>query len=121
MTTRFHIQLVCASYMCRKFIGYPEAVDNTHTHAHNKCLFGCLQQNASGVCAEDGQGPSSKRGYGENHPGSERRDASAKGSENVQHCTYYPKQQFSKDKEGQHSHVRAKLQALTNLQPGAGD
>ena len=49
MTTRFPIQLVCACYMCRTFIEYPEAVDNTHTHAHNKCLFGCLQQNASGV------------------------------------------------------------------------
>ena len=34
MTTRFPIQLVCASYMCRTFIGYPEAVDNTHTRTH---------------------------------------------------------------------------------------
>ena len=34
MTIRFPIQLVCACYMCRTFIGYPEAVDNTHTHAY---------------------------------------------------------------------------------------
>ena len=39
----------------------------THTHSHNKCLFCCLQQNASGVYSEDGQGPSSTRGYGESH------------------------------------------------------
>ena len=116
-------------YMCPKCMGYPEAVDNTHvharthacTHTHNKCLFCCLQHNASGVYSEDGQGPSSTRGYGESHPGSERRDASAKGSENVQHCTYYPEQQFSKGKEGQHSQIRTKLQTLTNLQSGAGD
>ena len=55
-----------------------------------------MQQNASGEYSEDGHGPSSKRGYGESHPGSERSDAGAKGSENVQHCTYYPEQQFSK-------------------------
>ena len=45
--------------MCLTFIGYSEAVHNTRTQY--KCLFGFLQPNASGVCAEDGQGPSSKR------------------------------------------------------------
>ena len=106
--------------MCPKCIGYPEAVDNTHahartharthahTHAHNKCLCCCLQQNASGVYPEDGQGPSSTRGYGEGHPGSERRDASAKGSENVQHCTYYPEQQYL---------VKAKKDSTAKLEP----
>ena len=62
--------------MCLTFIGYSEAVHNTRTQY--KCLFVFLQPNASGVCAEDGQGPSSKRGYGESNPGSERRDAIAR-------------------------------------------
>ena len=49
-------------------------------------------------------------GYGESHPGSDGRDASAIGNEN--YMIARTTRNNSKGKEGQHNQIRTKLQAL---------